>query len=118
MEFFLVYIREAHPMGEPDRRGRVGIRKEAPGGGGHGAIPLPKTEEERHAAAKKCVDGLELSIPTLVDSMDNAANYAYGAWPDRMYVIGVDGNIAYGGEPGPWGFDAEAWAAAIHDVAK
>lgn len=105
-------------MGEADRKGKVGVRKEAPGGGGHGAIPLPTTEEERHAAAQKCVDGLELTLPTVVDSMENSTNEAYGAWPDRMYVIGLDGKIAYRGEPGPWGFDPIPFEAAIVAVAK
>ena len=50
--------------------------------------------------------------------MDNATNHAYGAWPDRMYVIGTDGKITYGGEPGPWGFDVVVWEAAIKDALK
>jgi len=93
-----------------------GIRKVEVGGGGHGAIAQPKTEEERHAAAQRCVDGLELTLPTVVDAMDNSTNHAYGAWPDRMYVIGTDGKITYGAEPGPWGFDVDLWEEAIKDV--
>ena len=37
---------------------------------------------------------------------------AYAAWPDRLYVVGVDGKIAYQGGPGPGGFrvnEVEAW---------
>jgi hypothetical protein len=32
---------------------------------------------------------------------------AYAAWPDRIYVVGTDGRIAYKGGPGPRGFSAE-----------
>ena len=103
-------------MDEADRHGRMGIRKVEVGGGGKGAINQPKSEEERHAAAQRCVDGLELTLPTVIDSMDNAINHAYGAWPDRLFVIGVDGILRFQGEPGPKGFDVEAWDAAIQQV--
>ncbi len=46
--------------------------------------------------------------------MDDAVNKAYSAWPDRIYVIGVDGKIALMGGQGPRGFapsvkDTRAW---------
>jgi hypothetical protein len=36
--------------------------------------------------------------------MDNQAEEAYAAWPERLYVIGADGTIAYKGAMGPKGF--------------
>lgn len=106
-----MYIREAHPAGEsrraPPRPGAI------PGGGGVGAAPLAQTEEDRHAAAQRCVDGLGLTLPTVVDGLDNAANLAYGAWPDRLFIIGTDGNVAFRGEPGPRGFSPDAMEAAL-----
>jgi hypothetical protein len=51
-------------------------------------------------------------MPTLLDRADNRVNQAYAGWPDRMYVVGIDGKIAYQGKPGPWGFkveEVEAW---------
>ena len=51
-------------------------------------------------------------MPTVLDRHDNAVNAAYAGWPDRLYVVGVDGRIAYKGGPGPGGFrpaEVEAW---------
>ncbi len=103
--FFLVYIREAHPdsvlftdVGE----GKKLLKK----------IEQTATVEERKETAKMCTTTLKLSMPTLIDTKDNQANKVYAGWPDRMYVIGVDGKIAYQGGPGPFGFrprEVEQW---------
>ena len=68
--------------------------------------------EERAETAQQCVATLKMSMPTLLDNADNHVNYAYAAWPDRLYVIGIDGRIAYQGGPGPGGFrpnEVEKW---------
>jgi type I thyroxine 5'-deiodinase len=57
--------------------------------------------------AEICLTALKLSVPTVIDREDNAVNVAYSGWPDRMYVVGVDGRIAYRGGPGPKGFKPE-----------
>jgi hypothetical protein len=70
------------------------------------------TTEERAERAQQCTATLNLSIPTLVDKADNKVNQDYAGWPDRMYVIGVDGKVAYQGGPGPAGFkpaEVETW---------
>lgn len=77
-------------------------------------LKITQTEsvEDRKETASRCTKTLKLSIPTLVDTKDNVANKAYAGWPDRMYVIGIDGKIAYQGGPGPRGFrpqEVEAW---------
>ncbi|MFP6837039.1 MAG: deiodinase-like protein [Pseudomonadales bacterium] len=38
---------------------------------------------------------------------------AYGALPDRLYLVGRGGRIAFQGDPGPWGFNPEKLAEAI-----
>jgi type I thyroxine 5'-deiodinase len=51
-------------------------------------------------------------MPVLVDREDNKVNAAYSGWPDRLFVVGVDGKIAYKGGPGPGGFrprEVEEW---------
>lgn len=51
-------------------------------------------------------------MPTLIDKEDNKVNQAYAAWPDRLYVVGKDGRIAYQGAQGPKGFkvpEVEDW---------
>jgi hypothetical protein len=40
----------------------------------------------------------------LVDTIDDKVSKAYFARPDRLYVIGANGKLAYVGEPGPRGF--------------
>jgi hypothetical protein len=111
-DFLFVYIREAHPSdGPPARSGRTPTP--APGGGGHGAVAQPTDEAARHEVATKCIANLELSLPTLVDSMDDKTSMSYAGWPDRFFVIDDAGKVAYAGERGPWGFKPEEVEAAL-----
>lgn len=98
--FFLVYIREAHAL-DSARPMEFGM------------VEDPTTEAERNAVAGTCVDELDLPMPALVDGLDDRVGKAYGAWPDRLYLIGQDGRIAYAGARGPAGFDPDAWERAI-----
>ena len=54
-------------------------------------------------------------MPTLIDDMDNTTDLAYSALPDRLYLIGKDGTIAYTAAQGPMGFRPEDFEAAIKD---
>jgi Iodothyronine deiodinase len=68
--------------------------------------------KKRSEVAEMCVATLKLNMPTVVDKEDNKVNAAYAGWPDRMYVVGKDGRIAYMGGPGPRGFrpnEVERW---------
>ena len=78
----------------------------------------PKSEEERTKVAGACRAGLKISIPILLDGMDNAACTAYSAWPDRLYVVGKDGNIAYKGRPGPRGFSPAEMERALEEIVR
>lgn len=49
----------------------------------------------------------------LVDGMDDAVNKAYAAWPERLYVVGLDGRLVFAGEMGPMGFSVEACEKAL-----
>jgi hypothetical protein len=60
-----------------------------------------------------CSLDLHLPLPVLVEEMDNAMDEAYGAAPERLYLIGVDGRVAYQGGAGPHFFDLEAWEQTI-----
>ena len=73
----------------------------------------PKTLDERASVAQSCALRLELSIPTLIDDMENSTDQNYYALPDRLYLVGRDGRIAYRGAPGPWGFVAAELEKAI-----
>jgi hypothetical protein len=39
--------------------------------------------------------------------MENEADFAYNAWPERLYVVSPEGTIVYKGEKGPYGFKPE-----------
>ena len=93
-QFFIVYIKEAHPS--DDWANRVNPRLKY--------IKDPTNLFERFQVANTCVRDLEVSIPCLVDDMENSTARSYKAWPDRLFVIGKDGRIAYTGGPGPEGF--------------
>jgi len=46
--------------------------------------------------------------------MSNAANDAYAAWPERLYIIDANGRITYKGGNGPFKYDPKevrAWLA-------
>lgn len=73
----------------------------------------PKSAEEREHVAESCVLRLDLSIPTLIDDMDNKTDQAYSALPDRLYLVGKDGRIVYKGDRGPFGFRPDELEAAI-----
>jgi hypothetical protein len=81
--FYIVYIREAHPNTQK---------------------PQPKEMYERVKLAKDMCAELKLTIPTLIDGLDNKVAADYGAFPDRLYLIGRDGKVVYPGARGPFGF--------------
>jgi hypothetical protein len=60
--------------------------------------------EERREIAAACTERLGLTAPLLVDRMKNAADHAYSAWPERLYVVARGGEIVYAGGKGPYGF--------------
>lgn len=95
VEFFAVYIREAHPTDGWRSRGndRAGIE-----------IAQPKNFEQRVKAASKCCGALEMQIPLLVDGIDNRVGDAYSGFPDRLYIIDRDGTVAFKSGRGPFGF--------------
>ncbi len=76
-------------------------------------INQPKAFEERHEAARILVDRLHYDLPLALDSMDNPAESAYAAWPERLYVIATGGRIVYRGGLGPFGFDPEEMEKAL-----
>lgn len=57
--------------------------------------------------------GLQLAIPTLLDTSDNQADIAFNAWPERLYVLSPMGQIVYQGGKGPYKFDVEELEAFL-----
>jgi len=84
------------------------------GGGGNPIVEDPSSDVERKSVAEVCMTKLDLEpMPALIDGVDDAVNQAYGAWPDRLYLIDFEGNVAYQGGPGPFGFEPDELEAAL-----
>lgn len=73
----------------------------------------PQDTLSRREVATACTVSLKLSIPTLLDTMDNVADALYNGWPERLYVLSCAGSILYKGGKGPFGFDTEELAAFL-----
>jgi len=74
----------------------------------------PVTLGERNEVAAVCMTKLALEpMPALVDNIDDKVSRDYAAHPDRLYLVGRDGRIAYQGGPGPFGFEPDDLEAAI-----
>jgi hypothetical protein len=107
-EFRIVYIREAHAA---DSDWPVPYAKDK-------GINNHKDFGARCAVAHSLVKEKKLTIPFIIDNMDNKTNEAYSAWPDRVFLVRTDGRLAVAGNRGPWGFgpaiaEAEEWLAAF-----
>ena len=100
MQFFLVYIREAHAIDSPNPSGFKGIED-------------PITDEERHKVCALALEDLNLPLPAVVDDMKDSVNKAYAAAPDRLFLVTKDGRIAYAGDKGPHGFEPDELEDAI-----
>lgn len=96
--FLRVYVREAHPVA--DDRPATSTNAEA-----GILIKQPATFAERCEVATNFASTLHVKTPLVVDEIDNHVGQAYGAWPDRLYVIDREGRIAFAGGPGPFGFN-------------
>jgi Iodothyronine deiodinase len=90
-----VYIQEAHPVDLWQVSSNV--RDDV-------LFASPATADERSHVAALCVTKLAVTLPALVDGLDNRVERAYTGWPDRLYVIGTDGRIRYKSAAGPFGF--------------
>ena len=104
-DFLTVYVREAHSTDEWQMKSNV---KEDV------CYAQPKTLEQRVAIANDFVQRQKYPLPFGIDDMSNAADLAYSAWPERLYVIDEHGRIAYAGGMGPFNYDPKevrAWLA-------
>lgn len=73
-EFFIVYVREAHP-GEN--------------------FPHHLSLEQKLAHARKLRELERVSLPILVDDIEGSTHKAYGLLPNMVYLIDRDGVIVY-----------------------
>ena len=104
VEFFLIYIREAHPANGwqvPNNLIEDVIYDE------------PTTDEERTEVASACQIALDIEMPMLVDRIDNDVEEKYVGLPMRQFLIDAGGRVVYAGDKGPFGWDDEAFEEAL-----
>jgi hypothetical protein len=102
VQFLVVYIREAHPQDGWATNSDLCPK-----------INDPTTIEERRKVAGECEVAMAHGIRTYVDEMHDPVMTAYVAQPERLYLVGVDGRVAYQGGQGPFGFEPGELAQAI-----
>lgn len=111
-DFLTVYVREAHSTDEWQMKSNV--KDDV-------CYAQPKTLEQRMAIANDFTKRFKYPLPFGVDDMSNAAELAYSAWPERLYIIDETGHIAYRGGMGPFNYkpaEARDWLAGRYGVMK
>jgi hypothetical protein len=111
-DFLTVYVREAHPTDEWQMKSN--LKDDV-------CYAQPKNLQQRLAIANDFVKRFQYPVPFGVDDMNNAANEAYAAWPERLYVLDEHGHIAYRGGMGPFHYtpkEVRDWLAARYGEVK
>jgi hypothetical protein len=112
VDFLTVYVREAHPTDEWQMKSNV--KDDV-------CYAQPKTLEQRVAIAKDFTARFKFPLPFGIDDMSNAADNAYAAWPERLYVIDETGHIVYRGGMGPFNYkpaEVREWLSAKYGAVK
>lgn len=79
-------------------------------------LKQPRVFAERRDAAKILLERLKYRMPVAIDAMDNRADQAFAAWPERIYILGPGGRILYKGRIGPFGFLPEEAGRKLSEV--
>jgi type I thyroxine 5'-deiodinase len=114
VDFLTIYIREAHPTDEWQMKSNQKEKDNV-------CYAQPKTIEDRVAIANDFTNRFKFSVPFGIDEMNNAANDAYAAWPERLYILDEKGNVAYKGGNGPFKYDPKevrSWLAGRYGEVK
>jgi Iodothyronine deiodinase len=113
-DFLTIYVREAHPTDEWQMKSNEKDKDNV-------CYAQPKTLAQRVAIANDFTQRFKYAVPFGIDQMNNAANDAYAAWPERLYVLDESGHVAYKGGNGPFKYDPKevrAWLAARYGEVK
>jgi len=105
-------VREAHPTDEWQMKSN--LKDEV-------CYAQPKNLGQRVAIAQDFTKRFKFPLPFGIDDMSNAADNAYAAWPERLYIIDESGHIAYRGGMGPFNYDPKEvrqWLASRYGEVK
>ena len=111
-DFLTVYVREAHPTDEWMMKSNY--KDDV-------CYTQPKNLQQRVVIANDFIKRYKYPVPFGIDDMSNAADGAYSAWPERLYIIDEGGHIAYRGGMGPFHYspkELRAWLAARYGEVK
>jgi len=108
LPFYLIYIREAHSTTDwaSTRNQREGV-----------VLAQAANMNERKDHATMCIRKLHIEFPTLLDSMNGAAEKAYAAWPSKAYLIDQRGKIVFSTALGEQDFHPDGLEAALRKAA-
>ena len=101
--FRLVYIGEAHAA---DSDWPVPYAKEK-------EINIHKNYGDRSEVARRLVKDKNLTIPTIIENMDDKSEKAYNAMPNRVFLVRKDGRLGVAAKQGPRG-----WRPGLREVKK
>ena len=103
-DFLVVYLEEAHPAERCHFTNSFEVRTH-------------ETLLERLDAARnlEAAAGVSLPCPVFVDTMENAANVAYAAIPERLYII-KEGKVAFVGGDGPMNYSIPEMEKALRSM--
>ena len=107
MEFYIVYIQEAHPSDAWQTSSNLEDQV---------VYADPASLAARSSVAGVCLLKLDLQLPALLDDMGNSTERAYTGWPDRLYLIDRDGRVAFKSAPGPYGFKPDDLEQALKKI--
>ena len=108
MQFYAVYILEAHPSDVWQMKSNIDDKV---------VFSSPKNFEEREYVAGACVRKLGIKFPALIDGFDNTVEKAYTGWPDRIYLIDKNRRVVYKSKPGPFGFKPDELSSSLKRLA-
>jgi len=113
-DFLTIYIREAHPLDEWRMRSNEKDKDDV-------CYVQPRNLGQRVAIANDFTRRLKFTVPFGIDEMNNAAEGAYAAWPERLYILDESGRVSYKGGNGPFKYDPKevrAWLAQRYGEVK
>jgi len=98
-DFLAVYIIEAH------------ARDQWPAGK-ISTCTQPTTNQERLELANTLVESKQVTIPLLVDPIENGFEEAFAAWPIRFYILHQE-KVLFKAQPSGVGYDLEQVFACL-----